>query len=69
MQKLSNLFGSYSSENDDKDAIVAISFTNNGKAVNYFIQFSKYQNQIRWDDRSLQKVVKDALPNQCYTGN
>ena len=37
VQKLSNLFGSYSPEDDDKDAIVAISFPNNGKAVNYFI--------------------------------
>ena len=64
VQKLSNLFGFYSPEDDDEDALVAISFPNNGKAVNYFIQFAKYQNRIRWDDRSLQKVVKDALPTR-----
>ena len=64
VQKLSNVFGSYSPEDDDKDAIVSIFFPNNGKAVNYFIQFAKYQNRIRWDDCSLRKVVKDALPNR-----
>jgi len=37
VQKLSNLFGSYSPEDDDEDAIVAIPFPNDGKAVNYFI--------------------------------
>jgi len=63
MQKLSNLFGSYSPEDNDENAIVAIPFPNDGKAVNYFIQFAKYQNQIRWDDCSLRKVVKDALSN------
>ena len=63
VQKLSNLFGSYSPEDDDKDAIVAIPFYNNGKAINYFIQFAKFQNRIRWDDRSLRKVVKDTIPN------
>jgi len=62
VQKLSNIFGSYSPEDDDEDAIVAISFPNDEKAVNYFIHFAKYQNRIRWDDRSLQKVVKDVLP-------
>ena len=41
---------------------MAIVFPNEGKAVNYFIQFTKYQNQICWDDHFLQKVVKDALP-------
>jgi len=30
--------------------------------MNYFIYFAKYQNHIRWDDCSLQKVVKDTLP-------
>ena len=64
VQKLSNLFGSYSPEDDDEDAIVAIPFPSDSKAVNYFIQFAKYQNRIRWDDRSLRKVVKDALPNR-----
>ena len=64
VQKLSNIFGSYSPEDDDEDAIVAIPFPNDGKAVNYFVQFAKYQNRIRWDDRSLRKVVKDALPNR-----
>ena len=44
VQKLSNLFGSYSPEDDDEDAIVAIPFLNDGKTVNYFIQFAKYQN-------------------------
>jgi len=62
VQKLSNVFGSYSPEDNDKDAIVAITFPNEGRAVNYFIQFTKYQNCIWWDDCSLQKVVKDALP-------
>lgn len=64
VQKLSNLFGSYSSEDDDEDAIMAILFPTEGKAVNYFIQFTKYQNRIRWEDRSLCKVVTDALPNR-----
>jgi len=63
VQKLSNLFGSYSPEDDDEDAIVAIPFHNDGKAVNYFIQFAKFQNRIRWDDRSLRKVVKNTIPN------
>jgi len=44
VQKLSNLFGSYSPEDDDENAIVSISFPNNGKAINYFIQFAKFQN-------------------------
>jgi len=43
---------------------VAIPFSNDEKAVNYFIHFAKYQNRIRWDDRSLQKVIKDALPSR-----
>ena len=63
VQKLSNLFGSYSPEDDDEDTIVAISFPNNGKAINYFIQFTKFQNQICWDDRALRKVVKNAIPD------
>ena len=53
MQKLSNIFGSYSLEDDDEDMIVAIPFPTNEKAVNYFIHFTKYQNRIRWGDRSL----------------
>jgi len=63
VQKLSNVFGSYFPENNDEDAIVVIPFPNDGKAVSYFIQFAKYQNHIHWDDRSLRKVVKDALPS------
>jgi len=51
----SNLFGSYLLENDDKDAIVAIPFPNDSKAVNYFIQFAKFQNYICWNNRLLQK--------------
>jgi len=47
VQKLSNIFGSYSPEDDDKDALVAIPFPNDEKAVNYFIHFTKYQNRIR----------------------
>ena len=62
VQKLSNTFGSYSPEDDDEDAIVSIPFPHDGKTVSYFIQFTKYQNRIRWDDRSLYKVVKDAIP-------
>ena len=61
VQKLSNLFGSYSPEDDDEDAIVAIPFPNDGKAINYFIQFAKFQNRIRWDNRALRKVVKDVI--------
>jgi len=53
VQKLSNIFESYSPEDNDKDAIAAILFPADEKAVNYFIHFTKYQNQIRWDDRSL----------------
>ena len=61
VQKLSNIFGSYLSEDNDEDAIVAIPFLPDGKAVTYFIQFAKYQNRIQWDDRSLWKVVKDTI--------
>jgi len=46
IQKLSNLFGSYSPEDDDKDTIIAIPFPHNSKAINYFIQFAKFQNRI-----------------------
>lgn len=63
VQKLSNLFGSYSPEDDNEDAIIAIPFPNNSKAINYFIQFAKFQNWIHWDDRVLRKVVKDVIPN------
>jgi len=45
-RKLSNIFSSYSPEGDDKDAIVFISFPNDGKTINYFIYFAKYQNCI-----------------------
>lgn len=62
VQKLSNIFGSYSPEDDDEDTIVAISFPPDSKAVTYFIQFAKYQDRIQWDDCFLQKVVKDAIP-------
>jgi len=44
VQKLSNLFGSYSPEDDNKDAIIAIPFLIEDKTMNYFIQFAKYQN-------------------------
>ena len=64
VQKLSNLFGSYSPEDNNEDAIVAIPFPNDSKAVNYFIQFAKFQNYIYWDDRSLRKVVKDTIPHR-----
>ena len=63
VQKLSNLFGSYSLEDDDEDTIIAIPFLNDSKAVNYFIQFAKFQNQIHWDDRALRKVVKNTILN------
>jgi len=63
VQKLSNLFGLYSPENNDEDAIMAIRFFSNSKAVNYFIQFAKYQNSIRWNNYLLRKVIKDALPS------
>ena len=62
VQKLSNVFGSYTPEDDNEDAIVAIPFPSDGKAVTYFIQFTKYQNRIRWGDHSLRKVVKDTIP-------
>ena len=63
-QKLTNLFGSYSPEDDAEDAITAIPFPDNGKATKYFIDFAKYQTQIKWDDRALRKVVKDAIPSR-----
>jgi len=47
VQKLSNIFGLYSLENNNKDTIISIPFLYEGKAVNYFIQFTKYQNRIR----------------------
>ena len=46
VQKLSNLFGLYSPEDDNKDAIVMIFFPYDSKAINYFIQFTKFQNCI-----------------------
>jgi len=64
VQKLSNIFGSYSPKDDNKDAIVSIFFSPDGKAVTYFIQFAKYQNRIQWDDHLLRKVVKDTDGNQ-----
>jgi len=57
---------SYSPEDDDEDAIVAILFPNDSKAVNYFIQFAKFQNRICWDNRALRKVVKDTIPNHVH---
>ena len=63
VQKLSNIFGSYSPEDDDEDAIVFTPFPNDSKAVDYFIRFAKYQNHIHWDERALRKVVKDSIPN------
>ena len=61
VQRLSNVFRSYSPEDDDKDAIITIPFPHNRKAANYFICFAKYQNQIRWNNRSFCKVVKDTI--------
>jgi len=37
VQKLSNIFGSYSPEDNDKNAIIFIPFPHNRKAINYFI--------------------------------
>jgi len=37
VQKLSNIFGLYSPKDNDKDAIVAILFSSDGKAMTYFI--------------------------------
>jgi Domain of unknown function (DUF4939)/Zinc knuckle len=62
VQRLVNLFGSYSPEDDDEDAITSLSFPDGGKATKYFIEFAKYQTRIKWDDRSLRKIVKDAIP-------
>jgi Domain of unknown function (DUF4939) len=62
VQKLANLFGSFSPEDDDEDAITAITFPHDGKATSYFIEFAKYQSRIKWDNRALRKVVKDAIP-------
>jgi len=62
VQKLSNVFGSYTPEDNDENAIIAIPFPPDGKAITYFIQFAKYQNRICWGDCSLRKVVKDAIP-------
>jgi len=64
IQKMSNIFESYSLEDNNEDAIIAIPFPADEKTVNYFIHFAKYQNQIRWDDCSLQKMVKDTLPSR-----
>ena len=66
VQKLSNIFRSYSSEDDDEDVIVAIPFPNDGKAIDYFIYFAKYQNCIHWNERALRKVVKDTIPNRIW---
>jgi len=72
MQKLSNIFGLYSPEDNDKDAIIAIYFPNDGKTIDYFICFAKYQNHIHWDERALHKVVKNTIPihicnELCYS--
>ena len=64
VQHLSNVFGSYSPEDNNEDAIITIPFPHDGRAANYFIRFAKYQNRIRWDDWSLRKVVKDAIPTR-----
>jgi len=64
VQQLSNVFRSYSPEDDNEDAIVTIPFPYDGRATDYFICFTKYQNRIWWDDKSLRKVVKDALPTR-----
>ena len=61
VQWLSNIFSSYSPKDDDEDAIVSIPFPYDRKATDYFICFAKYQNRIRWEDRSLCKVVKDTI--------
>jgi len=53
IRKLSNLFRSCLPEDNNEDAIMAILFSNDSKAINYFIRFIKYQNRICWDDRSL----------------
>jgi len=37
VQRLSNIFSSYSPEDDNKNTIMAISFSNKGKTVSYFI--------------------------------
>jgi len=63
IQKLSNIFSFYSPEDDNEDVIVFISFLSEGKAVDYFIYFTKYQNHIYWDERILYKIVKNAIPN------
>jgi len=47
IQKLSNIFGSYTLENNNKNTIIAILFPYNKKAMTYLIQFAKYQNRIR----------------------
>ena len=72
IQKLSNIFSSYSPEDDNEDVIVFISFPSEGKAVDYFIHFTKYQNHIYWDERILYKIVKNAISNcirdkLCYS--
>ena len=64
IQQLSNVFRSYSPEDDDEDAIVTIPFPHDRRAAGYFIRFAKYQNRIQWDDRSLCKVVKDTIPTR-----
>jgi len=50
IQKLANNWGSYAPEDDDEDAITAIAFPHDGKAMTYFIEFTKYQNHIQWDE-------------------
>jgi len=62
VQCLSNVFGLYSLENNNEDTIVTISFLHDSKTTKYFIHFTKYQNQIQWDDWSFYKVVKDTIP-------
>jgi len=52
----------YSPEDNNEDAIATIHFSHNRKITDYSICFAKYQNWICWENRSLCKVVKDAIP-------
>ncbi|HEV7736279.1 MAG TPA: hypothetical protein VGO47_02760 [Chlamydiales bacterium] len=64
MQKLTNLFSSYTPEDDDEEAIARILFPPHTKATTYFIEFTKYQNRVSFDDRAFRWIVKEAIPTR-----
>jgi len=71
--KISNIFGSYSLEDNNKDTIVAIPFPTNGKAINYFILLQTLFSHISINSSTILMVLtaiespqKDLLINTSH---